>query len=185
MYTRSAIVITAMPMVCLAAHATEPDRIVIVERGDNYELTVPVSRLVMTVPKKGFSQKLSNVTGATASRRYFHFENVVDRVTLTGWFESQDEFPGITPFWKAEMSAWSRDKLPQPADVVFKKLGGWEVITYHIPRFSGSNAHIRAHWLEAGTWIDLHLSVESDSQDDKGIERLEKLLAQVVVTNKK
>src|SRR5258706_6478456 len=49
---------------------TEPDRIVITGKPDGYEMTVPVSRLVMTIPREGFLQASRPRAEATASRRY-------------------------------------------------------------------------------------------------------------------
>ena len=49
---------------------------------------------------------------------------------------------------------------------------------------SGSNPHIRAHWLQAGTWIDLHLSMESELSKKESEQALETLLSQIRVSTK-
>jgi len=164
--------------------ATEPDRLTITEGPEVYEVTVPVSRLVMTIPKEGFRQTDEPRSDATASRRYFYLRDTTTNVILSGWFEPQNEFPGMDKFWKAENAAWSQKKLPLPTDVVFKKLGGWDAIVYRMPPAGGSGSHIRAHWLQAGTWIDMHLSSHGKGSADENAERLATLLGRIRVSEK-
>jgi tetratricopeptide (TPR) repeat protein len=90
----------------------------------------------------------------------------------------------MTKFWEENIAAWAQKKLPAPADVTFKKIGGWDAVAYQIPQSSGSNSHIRAEWLAAGTWIDLHMSIASDSPSPEGTRQLESLLSQIRVTEK-
>ncbi len=164
---------------------TEPDRIVITGKPDGYEMTVPVSRLVMTIPREGFLQASRPRAEATASRRYFYLEDTTQHLFLSGWFEAQSGFPGMNKFWEGETAAWSRNNLPKPEHVVFKKIGGWDAISYRIPiALRGSNAHLRAHWLAAGTWIDIHLSIASDATEAENQNSLEALLARIKVTEK-
>src|SRR5262245_18795073 len=167
--------------VAMSAAASANDRIVIAEHESVYELTIPVSGLTMSIPKVGLSQKS---TDPSAGRRYFYFEDAKKHLNLSGWFEPQEEFPGMTKFWQSETSAWARNKLPKPEDVSFRKIGSWETVTYQIPTPIGSNSHIRAHWLEAGTWIDLHLSVTSDATRQQNVALLESLLARIQVVRK-
>jgi tetratricopeptide (TPR) repeat protein len=164
--------------------ALEVDRLTITERPEVYELTVPVSRLVMTIPKEGFRQKDEPRSDATASRRYFYLRDTSTNVIVSGWFEAQEEFPGMDKFWKDENAAWSEKKLPLPIDVVFKKIGGWDAIVYRLPTVGGSGSHIRAHWLQAGTWIDMHLSSHGEGSADENAERLAALLGRIRVSEK-
>ena len=168
----------------IMAAAAEPDRIVVTEKANEFEMAVPVSRLVMKVPKAGFQQASTPRAEATASKRYFYLEDAARHIILSGWFESQNGFEGMTKFWEGETSAWARNNLPKPDHVVFKKIGGWDAITYDMPRPSGSNAHIRAEWTAAGTWIDLHLSIVSTSPLTESQNSLESLLAGIKVTEK-
>lgn len=161
-----------------------PDRLTISERAEVYELTVPVSRLVMTIPKEGITQKESSSADATASPRYFYLENKKATILLSGWFEPQDSFPGMDKFWEAETSAWARGKLPKPTNVTFKKIGGWDAIVYRMPAAAGSGSHIRAHWLQAGTWIDIHLSSHGEGSADEKTASLESLLGKIRVSEK-
>ena len=159
--------------VTAVVNTTEPDRITVVERPDVYELMVPVSNLVLSIPKQGLVQKTDKPQG----RRYFYFMDEKRSRIVSGWFEPAEEFSGIEKFWKAETSAWSANKLPQPDNVAFRKIGRWDTIVYHMPRSGGGFTHIRAHWVQAGTWIDLHLS----SPDAK---ELESFLGQIAVREK-
>lgn len=76
---------------------------------------------------------------------------------------NQEKFVGIKSFWENETKGWSRQNLPAPKEVSFQNVSRWEVICYDVPLpvANGSSSHLRAHWMQAGTWIDLHLSISS------------------------
>jgi hypothetical protein len=169
-----------------APAAPAEETIQIAETQDGFELTVPVSRLAMTIPKGGLAQgKKPEVGGGTDSPRYFIFEDAAERLFISGWFEPQDRFPGIQEFWNDETSDWSQRNLPAPQNVSFLKSDGWEVIAYDLPGPGGiNNSHVRAHWLQAGTWIDIHLSVTSDRPNAELREKLLTLLKGVRVREK-
>lgn len=164
--------------------APQPDRLTITERPDLYELTVPVSQLVMNIPKEGLKQKDGPRSDATASPRYFYLEDTTTHVNLSGWFEPQDQFPGMVKFWEGETATWTRDKLPKPANVTFKKIGNWDAVLYQMPPTGGSGSHIRAHWLQAGTWIDIHLSKHGEGSADEQTASLASLLGRIKVSEK-
>ena len=65
---------------------------------------------------------------------------------------------GVKKFWDDETRTWSKRGLPNPHEVTFTKVGGWDAILYDIPIPDATNSHLRAHWVAAGTWIDVHLS---------------------------
>jgi hypothetical protein len=46
----------------------------------------------------------------------------------------------------------------EPEDVLLDDAGKWKVATYEISLGGARQSNIRAEWVEAGTWIDLHLS---------------------------
>ena len=164
--------------------SAQSDRIVISERPEAFVLTVPVSQLVMLVPRAGFIQGTAPRSDATASKRYFSLEDRSKAIFISGWFESEDGFHGMSRFWEEQTAAWSKEKVPAPASVVFKKIGGWDAVTYQIAQSSGSNSNIRAEWVAAGTWIDLHMSVASDSSAAESVRQLESLLMRIRVTEK-
>jgi hypothetical protein len=51
-----------------------------------------------------------------------------------------------------------RTGLPEPRNVSFEELGSWKTVFYDVEAPGVVSANVRAHWVEAGTWIDLHLS---------------------------
>jgi tetratricopeptide (TPR) repeat protein len=174
-----------VPLAFLAVEAAaQSDRIVIIEEPKAFVMTVPVSQLVMLIPKEGFTQGNTPRSDATASKRYFYFEDKSKAIFISGWFESQDGFSGMTKFWEGETAAWTRSKLPAPENVTFKKIGGWDAVVYQLAQPSGSNSHIRAEWLAAGTWIDLHMSIASESSAAESVRQLESLLARIRVVEK-
>ena len=107
----------------------------------------------------------TQVGGATASPRYFYFTDDTKNLELSGWFESADGFAGVKKFWEQEMAAWPRSALPEPRNVTFTKIGKWDAIVYDVPEPSAPIKNVRAHWVQAGTWIDVHVSTTSGSRD--------------------
>jgi len=63
-------------------------------------------------------------------------------------------------------------------------LKGWDAMVYEMPMQSGHISNVRAHWVSAGTWIDLHLSVSSDNESDRLRTDLKEFLSSVEVTQK-
>lgn len=127
-----------------------------------YELTVPASRLIMTIPKGSLSLRENRIGGATDNPRYFFLEDKASSLIISGWFESEQRFPGIKKLWEDDTKEWSRSGQPEPQAVSFVKVDAWDAIIYDKPISTGTNSHIRGEWLQAGTWIDVHLSITSD-----------------------
>ncbi len=161
--------------------AAEPGRVTVTESGDNYEITVPVSRLRMVIPKEHFVPAPEQ---AGNDSTYFQLTDATKNIFVSGWIEPQDEFKGIQKFWAGETAAWKKNNLPPPEATEFMKIGKWDAVTYQIALPSGSNPHIRAHWLQDGTWIDLHLSMVSDLPKADSMRLLEAFLTQIRVSAK-
>jgi hypothetical protein len=164
--------------------ANEPDRISVAETADIFEITVPVSGLIMKVPKGGLKQATPAGVGSTASRRYFYLEDGERHIWVSGWFEAEAEYPGIEKFWREEIAAMKKNRVPLPEHSKFVALGNWQAVTYQMPAAHGSNPNIRAHWLQAGTWIDVHVSLQSDLSANEAMGQLERLLAGIVVSKR-
>jgi hypothetical protein len=142
-------------------HAQDPSaaaRLTITESGGNYLVTIPLSQLTLTVPKAGFVPSRSPVGAAAANSNYFNLEDEDRVMYASGWFSPADGFSGIKEFWAAETASMKRSGLPEPRNVSFEQLGSWNAVFYDIEASGAASAHVRAHWVEAGTWIDLHLS---------------------------
>jgi hypothetical protein len=114
---------------------------------------------VMQFPKNTLVPSDRDTGGAANSPRYFAFKDRDLPLFVSGWFEPAQGFAGIQKFWAEEVATWKNKGLPQPQNVAFSKSGGWEAVAYDMPVPNLTNAHVRAHWVQAGTWIDLHLSL--------------------------
>jgi hypothetical protein len=187
----------ALALVQSATHASEeassspagagtdrPDAIQITQTSTHYALTVPASRLVMQFPKGTFSPADRDTGGATSSPRYFSFKDRDLPFIVSGWFEPAKGFAGIQDFWAKETAQWNK-QLPPPQNVAISKNGGWEVVAYEIPVPNLTNSHVRAHWVQAGTWIDLHLSLTNRQPASQARALLVAFLGVVNVNEKK
>jgi hypothetical protein len=162
---RKALTLVAAAAICLTALANEPtttpesERIAVVEAGDTLRLSVPVSRVIMTIPRSGLTLVPSLAGGATSNPRYFHLEDPARGLAISGWFEPARLYSGLKKLWKRETEAWRKQGLPKPSNESFVKVGKWEAVLYDIELTGISNTHARAQWVELGTWIDVHISV--------------------------
>ena len=129
------------------------------ERDGIYVLHVPASSLQILIPRNGFVQKDPRQVGGPDHPRYFYFADSTRNIIISGWFEPEEAFPGIHRLWEEEAKIVEREGLPTPADVAFTKIGNWNAVFYDLLHPEYTNSHLRAHWLQAGTWIDLHLSI--------------------------
>ncbi len=132
------------------------------ESRDTFMLTVPDSRLILTVPRRGFVQRNVRAGGATNSPRYFRFENSTEsaHLSISGWFEDAERFPGVKSQWEEHVAMFEEAGIPEPLNVTFRRVGNWEAVVWDSQATAiSANSHVRAHWVQAGTWIDIHLSV--------------------------
>jgi hypothetical protein len=141
-----------------AAAAQSDQALTVSESGDSYRLSLPVSRLVMTIPKGEFTVADERASGATTNPRYFQLEDRVQGVIVSGWFEPSRAYAGFDAFWSKEADALRRRGFA-PVDVEHMKVDKWEAALYEQPIPKATNAHVRAEWIEEGTWIDVHISV--------------------------
>lgn len=163
-----------------SAEAAPPrrDALQLRDLGQSYELSVPVSRLVMTIPKSAMGSA-KRQRGASNHPRYFYFSG--GGLNVSGWFEPASGFRGIKPFWEQETAVWEKRGLPPPVDTAFSRIGQWDTVIYDIAFPSGSNSHIRAHWVQAGTWIDIHLSLTANRPSAETRAQLTELLKRIAV----
>lgn len=167
-----------------SGHAQSSEHLFVSTTEESYILSAPVSRLELTIPRSGgWVQKAVNIGGSTASPRYFYFEGG-NGLIVSGWFEPSGRYRGIEEFWNQELSAWPRTRLPEPTDVSIEKLGNWDVVSYQVPVPMGASAHARAHWVQAGTWIDVHVSVTSNAPYSESRQVIEALLKSLGVREK-
>ena len=128
--------------------------IVINEKAKSYEVTVPTSKLSLTIPKGDLKKPLSSME----SYQYFAFEDRKVDFYIYGWFESGHRFSGMKENWESNIIRWKKAGLLKPQKVSFVKEGNWDVVTYELKRNGCMQSNLRAHFVRAGTWIELHLS---------------------------
>ena len=80
-------VLSVLAIVCVsAAHGASPrESVVVAESGESFEITVPVSRLVLQLPKAGFTRSTpAAAEGSMANPRYFLFQDKARGIRLSG-----------------------------------------------------------------------------------------------------
>ena len=176
----------AAAIVSASATAQQAEQLSVTRAGDSYVLSVPVSRLEMRFPAGKLVRLPMNIGGATGNPRYFYFTDPARGITVSGWFEPAARFKGIEEFWSVEQAGWKRRGMPEPMDVAMKKIGGWDAILYETPFPAISNSHLRAHFVQAGTWIDVHISVASKDAPSSSASRAvaEEFLQSISVAEK-
>lgn len=166
-----------------ARAAGMPVEIDIQQRNGAYELTVPASRLAITIPRGNLILK-ADAPGSVANPRYFFFEDDTQHMIVSGWFEPDPGFPGIAKFWEDQTKTWRENGLPEPHAVSVARISDWEAVIYDMALPFGHNSHIRAHWVQAGTWIDLHLSITSEDTSSENRAKLRRTLKSIQVRQK-
>ena len=124
-----------------------------------FNFTAPESRLNLNIPAGGFVSDTS--PSASASPRYFKLTRSSPNLIISGWFEPSGHYKGMRDFWAAESKALAKTGLPPVQNVTFSKTGNWEIVAYDLVLPGVSNSNLRAELNQAGTWIDLHLSITS------------------------
>ena len=166
-----------------ADRAPESESIMIQQRNGAYELTVPVSRLVATIPR-GDLVPVKNSSAAEESPQYFILEDDTLHLIISGWFVAEQGFPGFREYWEDRTNQWRDNGRPTPQAVSFARISGWDAILYDLATPFAANSHISAHWVQAGTWIDLHLSITSDRTTTENRAKLKSVLKTIQVRQK-
>ena len=162
----TAIALLTMATTAMAQQAQRSypsgSRLTVEKREGKFILAVPISRLVLSLPQGGLVNPGDQPrAGATDNPRYFKFEDPAQGLIISGWFEPAEKFAGLESFWKGEVESWRRNQLPEPRNTIFERIDHWQVVEYELAVPGVINSHLRAHWVEAGTWIDVHLSMTS------------------------
>lgn len=155
------------------------------ETRDSYSLSVPVSRLTMAIPVRNWSPKVKSIGGGTSNPRYFYFEDRKEAsLILSGWFEPDHLYTGVRSHWEKDTQSWTKRGLPEPVNVSFEKLGGWDTVMYDHNFGKAVSSHLRAHWVQSGTWIDLHLSTTTYRSSAENRIKLKSLLMGISISEK-
>lgn len=189
MKTRRAVALAIT--IFAAACATSPrsdEAIQISETGKVYTLSVPVSQLTMTFPRGNWLRKdMSALGGGTVNPRYFYFEDADEEtLILSGWFEPDRLFSGsAAKQWQQDAAALKKTPAPEPVNVSYEKIAGWDTVMYDHLLDRAVSSHMRAHWVQAGTWIELHLSTTTQHSSAENRRKLRSLLHGISVAQKR
>jgi hypothetical protein len=149
---------------------------------DSIELSVPVSKLTLVIPRGNLASVEEPRTGATAGPRYFHYVDEKRGLVLTGWFEAASSWSGFEKFWIGELRAMKNGgvSIRKAPDVV--AAGPWQAAAYDVdlPK-KVTSANVRAELISAGTWIDIHISVTSDLPESEERDQAVQFLRSIVV----
>jgi hypothetical protein len=151
------------------AHAPTTERLSVLQDGAHYVLSTPHSRIELLVPKDGLIPVPPNEGGLSQSRRYFLFVDPQRQLTVSGWFESSHYYPGMSQYWEQQVAAWKRAGLSEPSRVRTGRVKNWDVVFYESPESTGLSSHVRAHWIQSGTWIDIHISVMGNGPQEHAV----------------
>ena len=149
------------------------------QAGDFYFVTVGVSKLVIMMPKDDL---LADSRGREL--RYFKFSAPNSSLIVSGWFEPDRLFPGVDQNWKDNVGNWRKKGLPEPRNVQFSKVGKWDVASYELDVPNLTNSHLLAEYVEAGTWIELHLSTTTTAPAAENRAKLAEILQRISVTER-
>lgn len=144
----------ASTTVIASSSRSQSPALVMTDSGSAYVIGAPVSQLTLTIPK-------GNLVADRPGKdpMYFSFADDAHRLIVSGWFSPANGFRDIKEFWAAESANWKqRTGFPEPSNVTFEQTGSWNLVFYDVVVPGGVSSNVRAHWVEAGTWIDLHVS---------------------------
>jgi hypothetical protein len=153
------------------------------ELPDGYILNVPITTLAVTIPKKDLKNNLG--TGSKLNPRYFLFrdERRPD-ISVSGWIEPAKKFTSTKKILEGDKIQWEINGLPSPTEVEFKRIGGWDAVFYNMDLPGDTHSNVRAHWIQEGTWIDIHISSLAGAKSTRQSRAtLRKLLGQIRVEN--
>jgi hypothetical protein len=145
------IVTSILLILGCSSHSVQESSITAKEFGNSIELTVPASKVKMTIPKLEFVKQ--NNSGN--SYRYFNYWDTNEQLGISGWFEPKSLYKGTQFHWEQFLAKW---KGNQPTNVSFEKLDNWEVIRYNIDVQGCSQSNAKAFRVQNETWLEIHVS---------------------------
>jgi hypothetical protein len=183
-----AFAIALLAAACSTSTAPRSDEAIQISETDKvFTLSVPVSQLTMTLPKgHWFRKDKSALGGGTVNPRYFYFEDANEEsLILSGWFEPDRLYSGsAAKQWAKDAAALKKAPVPDPVNVSYEKIGGWDTVMYDHILDKVVSSHMRAHWVQAGTWIELHLSTTTRQSSAENRRKLKSLLRAISVAQK-
>jgi len=135
-----------------SSHSVQNSTLTAQELENTIELTVPASKVKMTIPKLKLIKQNDNPTN---SYRYFYYWDTNEQLGISGWFEPASLFKGTKFHWDEFVAKWNGN---QPTNVSFEKLNGWEVVRYNIDVQGCSQSNAKAFLVQNETWLEIHVS---------------------------
>jgi hypothetical protein len=176
------VALVAAAALSYAAIAQSSPTLTVAEAADAFRLSLPVSRLVMTIPKDGLTVvDERSQGGGTLSPTYFHLQDLARGIVVSGWFEPASAYAGFDAFWKGEAETLRRNGFSLE-NVAHAKVDKWDAALYDVEIPRAANTHIRAQWVEQGTWIDVHISVTTTNTIEAARETALEVLKGIRIT---
>jgi hypothetical protein len=119
-----------------------------------FTFTVPQSRVLVKVSDPSL---LPDAT-ASAKPNYFKLIRREPLLIVSGWLEPAQQYKGLNAFWEGESRSPVYTGALAPTRVEMLREGAWEVVAFDVSAPGAVQSNLRAERVEAGTWIDLHLS---------------------------
>ena len=135
-----------------SSHSLEESSLTAKELDQTIELTVPVSKVTLSIPKLNL---VKQDTSSSQSYRYFNYWDTNAQLGISGWFEHESRFKGVQSHWSEFLSTW---KGNQPTNVSFEKLNDWNIVSYNIDVQGCSQSNVKAYLVQNETWLDIHVS---------------------------
>lgn len=119
-----------------------------------FTFTVPQSRLLVKIS----DPSLLPDAVASAKPNYFKLTRREPFLIVSGWLEPAQQYKGLNAFWERESRSPAYAGALAPIRVEMLREGAWEVVAFDVSVPGAVQSNLRAELVEAGTWIDLHLS---------------------------
>jgi len=147
-----------------------------------FTFTVPQSRVLVKISAPSL---LPDAT-ASAKPNYFKLTRREPLLIVSGWLEPAQQYKGLDAFWQSESRSPAYAGSLAPVRVEMLREGAWEVVAFDVSVPGATQSNLRAERVEAGMWIDLHLSTIAPSATPSATLRADLLavLRQVQVQQK-
>lgn len=185
MYKRILLLVSILSFTPLTnAEERQNERLTISSEQENYLLSVPVSNIELLIPKGNLAENTENIGGSTSNLRYFKFFDNTKNLIISGWFEPAEKFDGIDAFWKREKEAIEKKAFFNPENISITKNNNWDVVSYDINIQGYTQFNIKAELIQAGTWLDIHISTIGRNLTETQRSEVFELLKSLIVREK-
>ena len=145
---------------CADAPMPTESRVGVVAHDAHYDVSVPLSKVVLQVPRDGLYPVRPTGEGSTGSPRYFQL-HVERGLTISGWIEPARLYEPLD--LARDLAKLAGTPLGRPLNVESLRVGDFDAVAYDLAVAPGVTAvNVRASWHDDDTWIDLHLSDAGD-----------------------